>query len=211
MQCDDFCKAKNDKGFLSWQLYVHALIMAICTWLANPTLLFVCPALIIGVSHLVIDGLKSYLKNWRYAFGIDQLLHIVLLVCVSYWYRGDASCFPISDPDMFRYIVLATSVLFLLKPTNIIINQIFKAFKLQLGVDGNTNESLVLAGHVIGGVERLIVFVFVKVINPLAETLYVTSTACPSTVAFKSVDSPTSIVVFPALNFNVLLFIFISF
>ena len=161
MQCDDFCKAKNDKGFLSWQLYVHALIMAICTWLANPTLSFVWPALIIGVSHLVIDGLKSYLKNWRYAFWIDQLLHIVLLVCVSYWYRGDASCFPISDPDMFRYIVLATSVLFLLKPTNIIINQIFKEFKLQLGVDCNTNESLVLAGHVIGGVERLMVFVFV--------------------------------------------------
>lgn len=161
MQCDDFCRAKNDRGFLSWQLYVHALIMAICTWLANPILSFIWPALVIGVSHLVIDGLKSYLKKWRYAFWIDQLLHIALLVFVSYWYRGDANHFPISDFNMFKYIVLATSVLFLLKPTNIIIKQVFKAFELQLGSNNNTNDTLVLAGHVIGGVERLMVFVFV--------------------------------------------------
>ena len=164
LQSDSFCKQKEANGFRSWQLYVHALVVMACAWAAIGHVAFWWGALLLGVSHLLMDGLKHYVRKSKCAFFVDQLFHIAMIVLVSYLYQ-DQSCDLLGVWGWnIPYAIYAIGVLLIGKPSNVIIQNILRLFDLQMPTnEENKEQSLLQAGHVIGIAERIMAFLFVMV------------------------------------------------
>ena len=170
LQTDKSCADKEKKGFKSSKLYIHALITFACSWLLSFSLDFWWLALIIAVSHLLVDAMKSYASKCKYIFFIDQLLHLIVIVAVCYlWNCNLPDC--VSDVKE-KYIALLLGALICVKPANIIIKEIFKAANIKVSKEsGDANDGKVLdekndgelpnAGKLIGIVERLLSFAFI--------------------------------------------------
>ncbi|MBR5652262.1 MAG: DUF3307 domain-containing protein [Bacteroidales bacterium] len=161
LQNDKSCADKAKNGYKSPKLYIHVLITFVCAWLLSFSFNFWWVALIIAVSHLLVDSMKSYASKWKYIFFIDQLLHLIVIVAVCYLWNGNL-------PDCVsgveeKYIALLLGFLVCLKPSNIIIKEIFKTanIKVNKGSDDDDAGDLPNAGKLIGIVERLLSFVFV--------------------------------------------------
>lgn len=164
LQCDSFCQAKDKNGFRSWQVYVHALIVWIFAWAMLPHIAFWWGALILGVSHLVMDGIKHNIHKSKSVFFTDQLFHIAMIVLVAYLYQDQSSKLLACWGWNMKYVLYATAFLFICKPTNVLIQNIFTSFDLQVPENAsNITKSLDQAGHVIGIAERIMAFLFVLV------------------------------------------------
>ena len=174
LQTDKSCADKEKKGFKSSKLYIHALITFAFSWFLSFSLDFWWLALIIAVSHLLVDAMKSYASKCKYIFFIDQLLHLIVIVAVCYLWNNLWNC---NLPDCVsgvkeKYIGLLLGTLICVKPSNIIIKEIFNAANIKVSKgtgDANDGEvpdekkegDLPNAGKLIGIVERLLSFVFV--------------------------------------------------
>ena len=160
-QNDEISKRKKDRGFKTWYLYGHALLTFLIAWLFSYSFDFVIYALVIGCTHLLIDGIKSLLKNWKYVFFADQVIHIVVIVMVVSFYNHRVG---ISLPEWIpytRYLLLISGVIICLKPTNILISNVFKSFDISTtDTTGKTGE-LEKAGRLIGNLERVLALVLV--------------------------------------------------
>ena len=63
-----------------------------------------------------------------------------------------------------KYVIYAVGFLLICKPTNVLIQNIFGFFELQVPDSNNKNTAtLALAGHIIGTAERILAFLFVLV------------------------------------------------
>lgn len=71
LQNSRYCKQKEEKKIKSWFLYIHSFIIGIVSWLLIPVSSFWPYALIIAITHLVID-----LKNCTLFPGYILLLSI---------------------------------------------------------------------------------------------------------------------------------------
>ena len=80
---------KEDRKVASKYLYFHVLIHLAATMLLLWDLSYWKIALIIVVSHYIIDLLKLYVnplfENKSIPFFIDQVLHIIVLYCCAYF------------------------------------------------------------------------------------------------------------------------------
>ncbi len=160
LQTNKSCAEKEQKGFKSPKLYIHFLITFLCAWLLSFSFSFWWVALIIAVSHLLIDAMKCYASKCKGIFFIDQFIHLIVIVAVCYlWKSNLPDC--VNGVDE-KYIALLLGLLVCLKPSNIIIKEIIKVanIKVSKGNDDNT-EDLPNAGKLIGIVERLLSLVFV--------------------------------------------------
>ena len=161
LQTNKSCADKAKKGFKSPKLYIHVLITFACAWLLSFSFNFWWMALIIAVSHLLIDAMKSYASKCKSIFFIDQLLHLFLIVSACYlWNCNLPDCVSSVGEE---YIALLLGVLICAKPSNIIIKEILKAanIKVDKGSDDDITGDLPNAGKLIGVVERLLSLVFV--------------------------------------------------
>ena len=153
---------KQNKKLRSPKLYLHVLIhfvlMFILVWDFSKWPMIV----IIGVSHLIIDGLKLSLqskKTKRLYFFIDQILHLLIIGIVYYYFSDTTMSF--ATFFEFKHLFLLTCLLFLTRPTSIIMQTIFTKWNIEeLTKD---NQSLDDAGKYIGILERLLVFTFIIV------------------------------------------------
>ena len=160
LQTAKSCQSKADNAFKSRHLYIHALITFACAWLFSLNVGYWWAALLIGVLHLIIDGLKSVCKNLKGAFFIDQLLHVAVIVAtVTLFNNKGVISFPtwLSETKVLLWIV---AFVFCLCPANFFIQNIFKDAKISIPDSGKEN-SLPNAGRVIGNVERMLTLVFV--------------------------------------------------
>lgn len=164
LQSDSFCIQKEAKGFGAWQLYVHALVVMACAWGGLGHVAFWWGALLLGISHLLMDGVKHYVRKSKFAFFADQLFHIAMIVLVAYLYQ-DQSCELLGVWDWnITYAIYAIGILLIGKPSNVIIQSILTLFDLQVPAnEKNKEKSLLQAGHVIGIAERFMAFLFVLV------------------------------------------------
>ena len=161
LQTDKSCADKEKKGFKSSKLYIHALITFAFSWLLSFSLDFWWLALIIAVSHLLVDAMKCYASKCKGIFFIDQLIHLLVIVVVCYlWNCNLPNCVAGVEE---KYIALLLGTLICLKPSNIMIKEIFKAanIKVNNGSDDDSTGDLPNAGKLIGIVERLLSLVFV--------------------------------------------------
>ncbi len=155
---------KEKKKAKSIYLYLHVLLHTALSFLFLWNLQLWWIAIIIGVSHFVIDWAKLTFqkpKTRRTWFFIDQLLHILVIAAISIFY------FPYFQfEDFFNETSLKifTAIIFLTIPCSIIIKTLISIWtpvtvehsKLQ-------TDSLVNAGKYIGILERLLVFTFILV------------------------------------------------
>lgn len=164
LQFDSFSAIKDKKGFRSWQVYVHALIVWSCTWCVCPKISFWGGAFIIGISHLLMDGIKCYLSKFKGKFFIDQLFHLSMITLVACLYQEQANELLAFWGWNIEYVMYITGFLFICKPANIIIQNLFGLFSLQVkGSNKKETETLLQAGHIIGAAERIIAFFFILV------------------------------------------------
>ena len=163
LQTDSLCARKHEKHFRCVFLYVHAGIIAALSMLALWNLSFWPWALTIGVSHLIIDGIKASVKKESiWLFLSDQILHIVILAVVAYIC---AEGFAWTSPDwltdqVFKIVAVMIAAILCWKPANILIKYILQYCKMVVPGDDTT---LFHAGKLIGTLERWLILVFLLI------------------------------------------------
>lgn len=163
-QTDKLAKQKNTIGFKSPFLYWHALACFALAWLFSLHLGFVLAAAIIAVTHFLLDGFKRHLNNskyfGRYAFFIDQAIHLAIIAIVvtlfNKWHGINPS---ISVTLSFKYLLIIAGYLVCLKPANIFIKEVFKSTEIQVSSDNEMPN----AGKVIGVLERILTLTLILV------------------------------------------------
>ncbi len=150
---------RNKKHFGSIKLYLHGLVTGAMAFIITGFQYWQV-ALIIMVTHILIDAWKSYRPQTSLYFLIDQLLHFLVLIACTYlsflswnnlaelWNRF------IIDSEIWKKM---TAFIFLTTPAGILIGQLTKQWRDKLP----EAENLASAGKWIGMVERTIIFIFV--------------------------------------------------
>ena len=162
LQPQKWVKDKEKKKLKSIWLYIHVAIHIALMFLIVWDLSYTYLILSIGLSHLIIDGLKLIIqrkKTKRLFFFIDQLFHLILLFALApFFYQNDYDF--IITLSAYN-LLLITCLSFLTLPTSIIMRTLF--LKWDISKISNDNKSLKDAGKYIGILERLLVFIFIVV------------------------------------------------
>ncbi|MBI2281471.1 MAG: DUF3307 domain-containing protein [Bacteroidetes bacterium] len=161
LQPKSWVKEKENKKATSPKLYlhvfIHGLLVLLIVWNLNYWLL----ALMLTLSHLIIDVLKLYAqkeKNKTTWFLIDQALHLISILVVWFlWFNPVINLTEWAiNPSIWIY---TTAILFITIVSGIMIQVLMSNWSKTLN-DSN-DESLNNAGKCIGMLERLFVFTFV--------------------------------------------------
>jgi Protein of unknown function (DUF3307) len=159
LQPKNWVEDRNNKHFASPKLYLHGVVTAIVAFVITGFIYWQI-ALIILVTHVIIDGWKSYQKPTIAYFLIDQLLHIAVIV--GCWYASFLQWQHISlalkqlNENIHIWKIIAAFV-FVTTPTGILIGQFTKQWQDKI----ENADSLANAGKWIGIIERIIVLIFV--------------------------------------------------
>lgn len=159
-QPNSWIEHKKINTYKSKYLYIHGFIHLV----ANLVLLqfktkYLIPVVVIVLSHIIIDLFKFYLEkkiNSRWAFLIDQVLHLSILFTVVYTITSleiNLSIFYAKEVLLFTLALLLSTFV-----SSIAMKVIMSKWKLK---EDSTEESLVKAGKYIGVLERLLVFGFI--------------------------------------------------
>lgn len=164
LQPNSWVADKEQKKAKSSYLYIHVFIHIALTlvFLWDVHLWWV--ALIIGITHFLIDWAKLSFqtsKTKRTWFFLDQTAHFLVIVALSFSYFP---YFKFEDFFNAQNLKIATALVFLTVPCSILIKTIISIWT-PVTVDHSKlqTESLVNAGKYIGILERLLVFVFILV------------------------------------------------
>ena len=163
LQPNKWVADKEQKKIRSPYLYFHILIHTLLSFILLWNLKLWWIAVLVGVSHFIIDTLKLHLqkeKNRRMWFFADQGLHLLVILGISVFLQQVNLNF-LKD-EMF--LKTTAAVIFLTTPASILIKTLLSSWtpvtvehsKLQ-------TESLTNAGKYIGILERLLVFTFITV------------------------------------------------
>lgn len=164
LQPNSWVADKEKKKGRSIYLYLHVLIHIALTMLFLWDFNLWWIALIVGVSHLLIDVTKlsfQTAKTKRIWFFIDQIAHILVIVALSLFYFPYFKLEDFFNDDSLKIV---TAIVFLTVPSSIFIKTIISIWT-PITIDHSKiqTESLVNAGKYIGILERLLVFVFILV------------------------------------------------
>jgi len=150
---------KESKKHRSIYLYIHTLLHGILAWILVGEMAFGWFALVLALSHGFIDFLKLRFqkkktkRNW---FVVDQILHLMVILIITTVYQNLSVDFTIFNNQFW---ILITGILFLTKPTSIIIKNIISIWTPESKI--KNDDSLENAGNYIGILERLFVFCFI--------------------------------------------------
>ena len=150
---------KENKKHKSKYLYIHTLLHGILAWLFVGEIAFGWFALALAISHGFIDFLKLQFqkdktkRNW---FVIDQILHLVTILIITSLYKNLSFDFSVFGNQFW---ILITGILFVTKPTSIIIKNIISIWTPES--KNKKDNSLENAGNYIGIFERLFIFCFI--------------------------------------------------
>ncbi|MBU8881727.1 DUF3307 domain-containing protein [Kaistella sp. DKR-2] len=164
LQPNSWVADKERKKAGSIYLYLHVLVHTVFSFVFLWDLNLWWIAVIIGVTHFLIDWIKLSFQNHktkRTWFFVDQLLHVAVISVLSVIYFPYFRWEDFFNPENLK---LLTAAVFLTVPSSILIKTLISIWtpvtvehsKLQ-------TESLVNAGKYIGILERLLVFVFIVV------------------------------------------------
>ncbi|KEZ94678.1 DUF3307 domain-containing protein [Nonlabens ulvanivorans] len=160
LQTNSFTKKKEKHQLKSPHLYIHAIIHGLLALLFLNEIELWWAALIITITHLIIDAGKLKLttkKNSRSLFLIDQLLHI-LVIFGLYLLIEQVDLINTFQLSEHTWLFILCSI-FLTNPVGIMLKVFFTRWKLDekdTGIDSLKN-----AGKWIGMIERLLVFIFI--------------------------------------------------
>lgn len=142
---------------LYWHVFIHTALSFILLW--NLELWWM--AVIIGISHFIIDALKLHLqtnKTRKAAFFLDQGAHLLVILMISFCI-GKIDFNFLHDPEFLKTL---TVMVFLTFPASVIIKILLSSWIPETQeINKVQTESLVNAGKYIGILERLLVFTFI--------------------------------------------------
>jgi len=151
--------------------FLHSFTIGIFSLILSFDFGFWLAAIIIAVSHWVIDYLKSHFnsstknkfKSSTYFF-IDQFAHLLIILIVVITYNNYFNIsYLVKIPDI-KTLSTIIAFIFCMKPTNIIILNLFSIFKIRTPSETSNNAeniSLENAGKLIGIMERMITLVLI--------------------------------------------------
>ncbi len=160
LQFTSWTKDKEINKIKSPKLYWHILINFLAAWIFSWSL---WGALIIAISHYVIDLGKMYLKINRFAlFILDQFLHTLMLILTwlllingwSWLFHDTLLVF--GSPETWLLIFAYSVITF---PLSVVINIFTDRWRSQLAPERQT--SLEKAGLWIGIFERILILTFI--------------------------------------------------
>ena len=157
-QSEKNAKDKNSKGLRSKWLPWHTLIIFIVSWTLSWNFSFFLPALFIALTHWLIDANKHYLSKVKFfirlQFFIDQFIHLAIIGGVVFLFSYCSSIKPLLNQHALTIIF---SYIFILKPANILIGEIFKFYEITIP----EKEGLKNAGKLIGDCERFLILTLI--------------------------------------------------
>jgi hypothetical protein len=160
LQPSQWVKERNEKHFSSAKLYLHGLITALVAWTMIGWAYWAI-ALVILLTHILIDGWKSYQERSARYFIIDQSLHLAIIAgCWYFTFDGEdltRLCWQRLNGSPHGWVVIAAFV-FVTTPAGTLIGQLTKQWSQKIDDAGN---SLLNAGKWIGIAERIIVLILV--------------------------------------------------
>ncbi len=150
---------RTEKHFGSFKLYLHGCITGVMAWIMLG-FQYGAMALIILVTHILIDGWKSYRQNNITYFLVDQFLHLLVITGCWYfiflkWEDVQAAWQQLNGQQSAWKLI--TAFVFVTTPAGILIGQFTRQWRDK--IDGG--ENLANAGKWIGIVERVIILIFV--------------------------------------------------
>ncbi|MEX0720427.1 MAG: DUF3307 domain-containing protein [Balneolaceae bacterium] len=160
LQTLNIVREKEQKKLRSPHLYLHSFLHGVLPFLLIWDLSFWKFALLIFISHLIIDAIKLYAQNSRNQaslFFLDQTAHILVILFIWNLMMPGNISFAWLQTSTFLLAVVA--LLFLTLPSSIITRVIISRWTPH--TEDDDSESLVSAGKYIGILERLFVFGFV--------------------------------------------------
>jgi len=159
LQPNSWVADKEKKKHKSIYLYFHIALHAILAFILVGKIDFIGLAIVLAALHGFIDYAKlRYQKNKtkRSWFLLDQALHIMVIIGIAYLYTNEP-LFLLSFDKSFW--MLLTGIVFLTKPTSIIIKNVISIWTPES--KNSHDDSLSNAGNYIGILERLFVFSFI--------------------------------------------------
>lgn len=150
---------RRDLHFRSPNLYTHTLLTAGVSWCFIGWEYWPV-ALVIFISHTIIDGWKSYQEDEPKYFLIDQALHL-LIILGCWWFTFYD--FAILRQDWMAFsqntslLIKITAFVFLSFPCGYLVGQLTKKWSYAMDKTGALDN----AGKWIGIIERMIILVLV--------------------------------------------------
>jgi len=163
LQPNSWVADKERRKLKSPYLYLHVLIHTVLSFvfLWNTDLWWV--SLLVGITHFIIDASKlifQTVKNKKRWFFIDQLLHVLVIAGISFYFKEFS--FDFLQNQQFLKVLMAA--LFLTTPASIFIKILLSSWTPAPEAQSSIQtESLSSAGKYIGILERLLVFTFIMV------------------------------------------------
>lgn len=163
LQPNSWVADKENYKLKSKFLYIHVLIHTVLSLIFLWDLQLWWVAVLVGITHFMIDAAKLIFQNVKTKkrwFFIDQLLHVLVIAGVSFYFREFSFEF-LQDQEFLKVIMAA---LFLTTPASIFIKILLSSWTpAPDGPNTIQTESLSSAGKYIGILERLLVFTFIMV------------------------------------------------
>ncbi|UOU97571.1 DUF3307 domain-containing protein [Chryseobacterium daecheongense] len=163
LQPNSWVADKENRKLKSKYLYFHVLIHTLLSFIFLWDIQLWWVALVVGISHYIIDALKLNFQNIKTKkrwFFIDQLLHVLVILGISFYYKEFNLNF-IEDQQFLKIFIAA---LFLTTPASVFIKILLSSWTpVSEELNKLQTESLTSAGKYIGILERLLVFTFILV------------------------------------------------
>ncbi|WP_374462793.1 DUF3307 domain-containing protein [Chryseobacterium sp.] len=163
LQPNSWVADKENYKLKSKFLYLHVLIHIALSLIFLWDLQLWWVAVLVGFTHFVIDAAKLTFQNVKTKkrwFFIDQLLHILVIAGVSFYFQEFSFGF-LQNQEFLKIIMAA---LFLTTPASVFIKILLSSWTpAPDGPNTIQTESLSSAGKYIGILERLMVFTFIMV------------------------------------------------
>ena len=162
-QTDNGIQQREEKGWRAPYMYLHGGIHFVLIWILLWNIDAWIIALIIAISHIIIDGIKVFLKGkvgTVKLFFSDQLVHIAVILTVWVWYYNPDLNISITNDTWFIF----GGLLLVTNPAAYTIGTIMDFWSDNIKM--NDNESLPDAGKTIGILERIFVYMAIIIGSP---------------------------------------------
>lgn len=159
LQTREMVTAKEKNNLMTFWSYLHAGIAGVTAYLLVASWTYHYIFWVTAISHLFIDAWKNSRKNTHSLplFFIDQFMHLLIIVGLYFWITGwGANREFITGLPMREVSIIGLGLLFVTRPSSVIIQKLMK----QWNYNSMTME-LPGAGHYIGILERILLYVFV--------------------------------------------------
>ena len=169
---------KTRVPFFVFHCLIYSALMILSLMWFSPVKNAIYVALIIIISHTVIDYIKIILlnrlskmsgdhKTFEFTlFIVDQVLHILIIVCTVHLLYSTNSVGKVlmsylllhfSSQRLYNMAIIAFLYIICLSPAAVLIKKVFILFSFQNNEDLSTKEDIIKSGYLIGVLERVII------------------------------------------------------